>query len=59
MIAVRDLWATPRDSGVAGLEAVATAHRLGAVVEGYDVRPETLVRPIAVDQRNNSHDEND
>jgi len=27
--------------GVAGLEAVATAHRLGAVVEGYDVRPET------------------
>jgi NAD(P) transhydrogenase subunit alpha len=27
--------------GVAGLEAVATAHRLGAAVEGYDVRPET------------------
>jgi NAD(P) transhydrogenase subunit alpha len=27
--------------GVAGLEAVATAHRLGAVVEGYDVRPST------------------
>src|SRR5271156_1035137 len=27
--------------GVAGLEAMATAHRLGAVVEGYDVRPET------------------
>lgn len=27
--------------GVAGLEATATAHRLGAVVEGYDVRPET------------------
>ena len=27
--------------GIAGLEAVATAHRLGAVVEGYDVRPET------------------
>jgi NAD(P) transhydrogenase subunit alpha len=27
--------------GVAGLEAVATAHRLGALVEGYDVRPET------------------
>lgn len=27
--------------GVAGLEAIATAHRLGAVVEGYDVRPET------------------
>ena len=27
--------------GVAGLEATATAHRLGAVVEGYDVRPDT------------------
>jgi NAD(P) transhydrogenase subunit alpha len=27
--------------GVAGLEAVATAHRLGAVVEGYDVRRDT------------------
>jgi NAD(P) transhydrogenase subunit alpha len=27
--------------GVAGLEALATAHRLGAVVEGYDVRPDT------------------
>jgi NAD(P) transhydrogenase subunit alpha len=27
--------------GVAGLEAIATAHRLGGVVEGYDVRPET------------------
>jgi H+-translocating NAD(P) transhydrogenase subunit alpha len=27
--------------GVAGLEAIATAHRLGAMVEGYDVRPET------------------
>lgn len=27
--------------GVAGLEAVAMAHRLGAIVEGYDVRPET------------------
>src|ERR1700689_1017345 len=27
--------------GVAGLEAIATAHRLGAVIEGYDVRPET------------------
>jgi NAD(P) transhydrogenase subunit alpha len=27
--------------GVAGLEALATAQRLGAVVEGYDVRPET------------------
>jgi NAD(P) transhydrogenase subunit alpha len=27
--------------GVAGLEAVATAHRLGAIVEGYDVRAQT------------------
>jgi NAD(P) transhydrogenase subunit alpha len=27
--------------GVAGLEAIATAHRLGAVVEGYDIRPAT------------------
>lgn len=27
--------------GVAGLSALATAHRLGAVAEGYDVRPET------------------
>ncbi len=27
--------------GVAGLEAVATAHRLGAMVEGYDIRPDT------------------
>jgi proton-translocating NAD(P)+ transhydrogenase subunit alpha len=27
--------------GVAGLQAAATAHRLGAVVEAYDVRPET------------------
>lgn len=26
-------------AGVAGLEAIATARRLGAVVEGYDVRP--------------------
>ncbi|HUW39968.1 MAG TPA: NAD(P) transhydrogenase subunit alpha [Rectinemataceae bacterium] len=28
-------------AGVAGLQAIATAKRLGAVVEGYDVRPET------------------
>lgn len=27
--------------GVAGLQALATARRLGAMVEGYDVRPET------------------
>ncbi len=28
-------------AGVAGLQAIATAHRLGAAVEAYDVRPET------------------
>ncbi len=27
-------------AGVAGLQALATARRLGAVVEGYDIRPE-------------------
>lgn len=34
--------------GVAGLEAVATAHRLGAVVEGYDVRPETKEQTLSL-----------
>jgi H+-translocating NAD(P) transhydrogenase subunit alpha len=28
-------------AGVAGLQAISTARRLGAMVEGYDVRPET------------------
>jgi NAD(P) transhydrogenase subunit alpha len=28
-------------AGVTGLQAIATARRLGAMVEGYDVRPET------------------
>jgi len=28
-------------TGVAGLQAIATARRLGAIVEAYDVRPET------------------
>jgi NAD(P) transhydrogenase subunit alpha len=28
-------------AGVAGLQAIATAHRLGAIVEAYDVRAET------------------
>jgi NAD(P) transhydrogenase subunit alpha len=28
-------------AGVAGLQAIATVHRLGAIVEAYDVRPET------------------
>ena len=30
-----------RGAGVAGLQAIATARRLGAQVEGFDVRPET------------------
>jgi NAD(P) transhydrogenase subunit alpha len=34
--------------GVAGLEAMATAHRLGAVVEGYDVRPETKDQALSL-----------
>jgi len=34
--------------GVAGLEAIATAHRLGAVVEGYDVRPETQEQAVSL-----------
>ena len=28
-------------AGVAGLQAMGTARRLGAVVTGYDIRPET------------------
>jgi len=34
--------------GVAGLEAVATAHRLGALVEGYDVRPDTKEQALSL-----------
>jgi NAD(P) transhydrogenase subunit alpha len=34
--------------GVAGLEAIATAHRLGAVVEGYDVRPDTQEQALSL-----------
>jgi NAD(P) transhydrogenase subunit alpha len=34
--------------GVAGLEAVATAQRLGAVVEGYDVRPATAEQALSL-----------
>ena len=34
--------------GVAGLEALATAHRLGAVTQGYDVRPETREQALSV-----------
>jgi NAD(P) transhydrogenase subunit alpha len=34
--------------GVAGLEAIATAQRLGAVVEGYDVRPATREQTLSL-----------
>lgn len=34
--------------GVAGLEALATAHRLGAITEGYDVRPETEEQALSL-----------
>ena len=34
--------------GVAGLEALATAHRLGAVTEGYDVRPDTQEQALSL-----------
>jgi len=34
--------------GVAGLEALATAHRLGAVVQGYDVRPDTKEQALSL-----------
>ena len=34
--------------GVAGLQAIATAHRLGAVVGAYDVRPETKQEAASV-----------
>ncbi len=34
--------------GVAGLEAIATAQRLGAVVEGYDIRPATKDQALSL-----------
>ncbi|OZI19874.1 NAD(P) transhydrogenase subunit alpha [Bordetella genomosp. 9] len=34
--------------GVAGLQALATAHRLGAITEGYDVRPETREQALSL-----------
>lgn len=34
--------------GVAGLESIATAHRLGAIVEGYDVRPATKEQALSL-----------
>ena len=38
-------------AGVAGLQALATAHRLGARTSGYDVRPETAeqIRSLGAD----------
>jgi NAD(P) transhydrogenase subunit alpha len=38
-------------AGVAGLQAMGTAHRLGAVVTGYDVRPETRAEVESVSAR--------
>jgi NAD(P) transhydrogenase subunit alpha len=38
-------------AGVAGLQAIATAHRLGAVVEAYDVRPTSRRRWRAWERR--------
>ena len=34
--------------GVSGLEAIATAQRLGAVVEGYDIRPATKEQALSL-----------
>jgi NAD(P) transhydrogenase subunit alpha len=34
--------------GVGGLEAIATAQRLGAVVEGYDIRPATREQALSL-----------
>jgi len=34
--------------GVAGLQAAATLHRLGAIVEAYDVRPETKEQAVSL-----------
>ena len=34
--------------GVAGLQALATARRLGAITEGYDVRPETREQALSL-----------
>ncbi len=37
--------------GVAGLQAIGTAHRLGAVVSAYDVRPETRDQVLSLGAR--------
>ena len=38
-------------AGVAGLQAIGTAHRLGAVVSAYDVRPETREQVLSLGAR--------
>ncbi len=38
-------------AGVAGLQAIATARRLGAVVEGYDIRPDTKEQVLSLGAR--------
>ncbi|MDX9753536.1 MAG: Re/Si-specific NAD(P)(+) transhydrogenase subunit alpha [bacterium] len=38
-------------AGVAGLQAIATAHRLGAVVSGYDVRPAVKEQVLSLGAR--------
>jgi NAD(P) transhydrogenase subunit alpha len=37
--------------GVAGLQAIGTAHRLGAVVSAYDVRPDTREQVVSLGAR--------
>ncbi len=37
--------------GVAGLQAIGTAHRLGAIVSAYDVRPETRDQVLSLGAR--------
>ncbi len=37
--------------GVAGLQAIGTAHRLGAIVSAYDVRPETREQVLSLGAR--------
>ncbi len=41
--------------GVAGLEAIATAQRLGAVVEGYDIRPATKEQALSLGRHLRRH----
>lgn len=38
-------------AGVAGLQAIATARRLGAVVEGYDIRPAAMEQILSLGAR--------